>query len=68
MPLPITSEVVAERLRSYPHDNYLYLGSIIKGVALSFAAGALLKMLPDCALWWPRLLIWITSLAAILVT
>jgi hypothetical protein len=68
MPLPVSSEIIAERLREYPRDNYLYIGSIIKGVALGIAAIALLALLPDLRHAWPQLITWLCSLAAILVS
>ncbi len=37
MPLPLNRDQIAGRIRDYPRDSYLFIGSVIKGVALAAA-------------------------------
>ena len=68
MPLPLTSKEVAERLRNYPRDNYLYIGSIVKGTALAAATLVALAIFSDLRTHWPRIAPWFASLMAITVS
>ncbi len=54
------------RLKNYPHDNYLYLGSILKGVAVYFAALVGLDILWKRKFW--MIVPWIAAFAAINVS
>ena len=69
MPVPLTSKDVKDRLHNYPRENYVYIGTIMKGVALYFASLVILDVL-RANIWqdWLKLLPWLTSLAAILVS
>lgn len=67
MPEPLQAATVLARLKDYPHDNYLAIGSIIKGIALYSAVVVGLEICHDrrdCK----RLIPWVTSLAAITVS
>lgn len=66
MPRPITKNEIADRLRDYTFENYLYINSIIKGIALYFATLALSQIFTDFK--WARLAPWLASMAAILVS
>src|SRR5882672_1420407 len=66
MPLPIKKHDVAERLRNYTLNNYLYLGSIVKGIALYFATLALMQIFTEAD--WKRAPLWVAPFAAILVS
>lgn len=68
MPLPLDKDTVLNRLRDYPHDNYLYLGGIAKGVAMAVAALVLLQIFADLSDRWYKLFPWIGALAASLVS
>lgn len=68
MPTPLSSEIVRSRLRDYSRDGYFYIGSLMKGVALAAATLVLLEIFAGFNVLWPRLLPWVTSLCALLVT
>jgi hypothetical protein len=68
MPLPIKKQHIIDRVRDYPHDHYLFMGSILKGVALSVATIALLQIVQNFRSNWTRLFPWAASIAAILVS
>ena len=63
---PLTVVEVLARLKNYPHDNYLYLGSILKGVALYFAAVVGMELLYTRKFW--RMIPWFAGFAAINVS
>ena len=68
MPDPLTPEILRSRLREYPRDGYLYIGSIMKGVSLAAGTLVLLEILADLGVLWPRLVLWLTSVVAVMVT
>jgi hypothetical protein len=68
MPLAITKQDIRDRLKAFPRDNYLYIGSIVKGVALALAATVLLQICADFWHEWKRLPPWFASIAAIMVS
>jgi len=37
MPVPLTREIVAERLFSFQRDNFIYIGSFMRSVVLAEA-------------------------------
>jgi hypothetical protein len=65
---PLTVKNIEARLRDYPRDNYLFMASVLKGVALGVAAYALAEILADYRVEWPLIACWFTSLTAILVS
>jgi hypothetical protein len=68
MSVPITAEDVSSRLLNFPHDRYLYIGGFMRSVALAAGTLVLLKIVLDFKKYGPRLLPWIASLLATLVT
>lgn len=68
MPLPITADDIAARLRDFPRDNYLFVGSVFKGVALYVSSVALLHICDDFTSRWTLLGPWFASLMATLIT
>lgn len=68
MPVQLEREDVIERLQRYPAENYLYIGSIIKGVALTFAMLVAVNILAAPRTFWPLLAPLIASLCAIVVS
>ncbi len=68
MPLPLRSEEVAVRLRDYSMDNYLTIGATMKSVALSVGAYVLVQILADLPTQWFRLLPWLASFGALIVS
>jgi hypothetical protein len=70
---PLQPIDILNRLRDYPHDNYLYIGGILKGIALYFACIAALEILHDVFKSkgkrdFTRISPWIASFAAITVS
>jgi hypothetical protein len=68
VPAQINASDVIERLHDLPKENYLFLGNVVKGVALSIATLVLLQIASDLRQEWPRLLPCLASMAALLVT
>jgi hypothetical protein len=68
MSSPITVQEVAVRLGTFPHDNYLYIGGIMRSVAWAAGTIVLLKILLNFKKYGLRLLPWIASLLATVVT
>ena len=68
MPDRLSTEILKSRLRDYPRDGYLFIGSIMKGTALAAGTLVLLEILADFSNMWPRLLPWLTSVVAVMVT
>jgi hypothetical protein len=68
MSLPLTVDQVVQRLNNFPHDNYLYIGGFMRSVALAAGTFVLLEILLNFRRYWPRLLPWLASLLAVLVT
>jgi hypothetical protein len=68
MSSPITLPEVAERLINFPLDRYLYIGSIMRGIAWAAATYVLLELLINPKKYWPRLLPWFASFLATMVT
>jgi hypothetical protein len=68
MPSPLTAYDVAGRLHNFARDNYLYIGSIIKGTALAAATFVALGVFSDLRTNWPKIIPWIASLFAITVS
>jgi hypothetical protein len=68
MPLPITKLQIRDRLLAFPRDNYLYMGSIVKGVAMALAATVLLQICANFWTEWKRLFPWFASITAIMVS
>lgn len=68
MPRPLLLSTVAERTENYCRDNYLFLGSVIKGVALAAATVAGLKLFAHPVENWPQIVLFFSSLLAIIVS
>jgi hypothetical protein len=68
MSAPITVEQVAIRLNNFPHDNYLYLGGFMRSVAWAAGTLVLLEILTNFRDYKLRLLPWIASMLATVVT
>lgn len=66
--MQLDASTVADRLRDYTPSNYVYLYSLMKGVALATAAYVSLTLLDDKATLLPRLVLWFGSIAAVLIT
>ncbi len=64
----LNREVVKQRLLDFPRDNYLYIGNIVRGVALYWGSVVLLEILGRFDEEWPRLVPWVASLMAVLLT
>lgn len=68
MPVRLDIETVNQRLLNYPRENYLYIGSFMKSVALAAATAVLLEVLGGFRVHWVRLVPWLASLLAVMVT
>jgi hypothetical protein len=68
MPLPLTSKDVSSRLRDYSKENYQSISAIMKGVALSVGAVVVLQIAASPGSEWVRVVPWLTSFAALLVS
>jgi hypothetical protein len=68
MPRPVTADNVSARMHDYASGNYLFVGNVIKGIALTTAAALLLDIIAELPSSWIILLPWITSMTAALVT
>lgn len=68
MPLPLNEKHIAERLHNYTYNNYLHIGSIIKGVTLGAATFVGLSIFSDINTNWPRVPLWIASFIAMTVS
>jgi hypothetical protein len=53
---------------TFPRDQYVYIGGIMRSVALAAAAIVLLEIFWDFRTYWPRLIPWVGSLFAAFVT
>lgn len=47
MPLPLTTDELANRLRDYSRENYLLLANVIKGVVLGAATASAISIVTD---------------------
>ncbi len=68
MSFPLTRDDVITRLRDYPRENFVFIGSVFKGIALTVAGLVLLQILTNLRLEWIRLTPWIASMVAVFVT
>jgi hypothetical protein len=68
MSAPITVEQVAIRLNNFPHDTYLYLGGFMRSVAWAAGTLVLLEILTNFNKYRLRLLPWVASMLATVVT
>src|SRR5205085_3617881 len=68
MSAPITVNQIAERLFSFPQDRYLYIGGFMRSVVWAAATIVLLHILANYNKQKLRLLPWIASLMATMVT
>jgi hypothetical protein len=68
MSAPITVSRIVERLFSFPHDRYLYIGGFMRSVVWAAATIVLLEILVNYNKQKLRLLPWIVSLMATMVT
>lgn len=68
MPAPLNREIVAERLNNYLLDNYQHIGSFMKSVIFAMGALVLFQIVTQFDNSWSRLLPWIVSLLATIVT
>jgi|GEM_PF-3470714 len=68
MPRPVSQADLISRLHDYPKDNYLFIGSVIKGVAVGFAGLVLLQIVSSPLSEWIKLGPWIASVVVILVS
>lgn len=68
MPLPLRKKTVFDRLQSYPLGNYLYIGSIMKGVTFAAATLVLVQLVADVPSTWSLLSPWLGSLLLTLVS
>lgn len=68
MPLPLTKDHLAERLKDYSRDNYLLLANVIKGVVLGSASFAAVGILSDFPHYWHEIGALLCSIAAAFVT
>src|SRR6266850_4970419 len=59
---------LAHRLNSFPYDRYLYIGSFMRSVAWAAGTIVLLAILRNRTIYLPRLLPWIVSFLATMVT
>lgn len=66
--MQLNVSTVADRLRDYTASNYTYLYSLTKGVALATAAFVFLTLLDDPSTELPRLVLWLASIGAVLIT
>jgi len=67
--IPLDRTTVTDRIQGYSYNNnYLYLGGIMKSVALAAGALVLLGLVADFSDNWPRLLPWLGSLLLVLLT
>lgn len=68
MPEQLKRKIVAKRLNNYLLDNYLYIGSFMKSVVFAMSTYVLFQIVIQIDNNWPRLLPWLVSLLATLVT
>jgi hypothetical protein len=64
----LTVDQVASRLSNFPLDRYLYIGGFMRGVAWAAGTVVLLRILRNPSNYLPRLLPWIVSFLATMVT
>ncbi|MGC2421745.1 MAG: hypothetical protein WA405_08865 [Candidatus Acidiferrales bacterium] len=64
----VTKEEVAERLHRHVLDNYTLLADVSKGIALAIGSAALLTILVNLRSEWMRLLPWLGSMAAVIIS
>lgn len=64
----LTVDDIANRLTNFPHDRYLYIGGFMRSVAWAAGTIVLLRILRSDKKYWPRLLPWVGSFLATMVT
>lgn len=68
MPKPLQNDEIQRRLHDFARSNYLFLGSVTKGVVLSIATLVLLQIVGDFRSEWMRLSPWVASFTGIVVS
>lgn len=64
----LTLEQVASRLSNFPLDRYLYIGGFMRSVAWAAGTIVLIRILRNPTRYLPRLLPWLVSFLATMVT
>ena len=64
----LTIDEVASRLKNFPHDQYLYVGSIMRSIALAAGTIVLLEIALELKRYRLLLFPWVATLLACLVT
>lgn len=68
MSTPISVDDIATRLMSFPHDRYLYIGGFMRSVVWAVATVVLLEIIARGRDYRLRLVPWLVSLLATMVT
>lgn len=64
----LTVEQLASRLNNFPYDRYLYIGGFMRSVAWAAGTIVLLQLIRQPEKYLPRLLPWLVSFLATMVT
>ena len=68
MAKPLSLRTVTERAENFTRDNYVFLGSVIKGFVLAAATLAGVKIFSDPRANWPQAVLLVCSFPAVIVS